>query len=293
MFSLHKHALAYRFRWDKELDPQISPALFRGMVWHKIMEAHCGHIQAGATTMARREWIARYLSDVANTDQESADLLAWMFDGYEELYGCDPDWEVMAIEEPFICRLPTLRGRPSRFWLRLRADLIVRIRMGARRRIWVVDHKTSIRLPSERELEIDDQFGLYTYGVRQNDWDIFGSIHNSARTQHNKAPMTWEERFSRTLMYRTDQELETIAREAYQTARNAFSFPADIAPRSPDSDRCKWRCQFTEACLTGRKAGNRQENLFLESSGFVRISEDEQLARRGYGEQPPRPPGRD
>jgi hypothetical protein len=254
------------------------------------MEAHYGHIQAGATTQARRLWIANYLSEVANTEQEIADLIAWMFDGYEELYGCDPDWEVLAIEEPFIIRLPTLRGRPSRFWLRLRTDLIVRIRMGARRRIWVVDHKTSVRLPSERELEIDDQFGLYTYGVRKSGWDIFGSIHNAARTQHNVAPMTFEERFGRTLMYRTDDELETIAREAFQTARNVYSFPAETAPRSPDSDRCKWRCQFTEACLTGRKAGAKSEALFLESSGFARITEDEQLARRGYGDSPPKPP---
>jgi hypothetical protein len=57
-------------------------------------------------------------------------------------------------------------------------------------------------------------------------------------------------------MYRTDEELNEIAIEAYRTARRAWSTPVGEAERNPNEDTCRWRCSFTEACLGSRKGGD-------------------------------------
>jgi len=145
-----------------------------------------------------------------------------------------------------------------------------------------VDHKSGADLPSERELDLDDQFGLYTWGLRKLGVAVFGSIYSAARTRQTIEPKTLEERFSRTRLYRTDQELETLAREAWATARAFYRYRVGQEPRAPDSDRCRWRCPFTEPCLLGRKAGPGAERRFLESGGWEQVSPSEQLQRRGY-----------
>ncbi len=281
----HKFDLAYRQRWEAD---RVGVARGRGIVWHELMAIHYRAIQADSTDEARRVAISKHLLELAEFNPDDADLLAWMYDGYEELYGIDPQWEIVAIEDQALARLPTTTGRASRFWLRMRIDLIVRERLGVpggwgKTKLWIVDHKTGQNLPTERELDVDDQFGLYTWGRHRLGDPVFGSIYSAARTQRNKTvPQPLDERFSRTHLYRTDRELETIAREAYQTARTAFAYESGRAPRAPDSDRCRWRCDYTEPCLLGRKAGPAAEQQFLATGGYTRMTEDQQLAKRGY-----------
>jgi len=221
-------------------------------------------------------------------------LVAWMYDGYEERWGTDPQWEVLGVEDQRLIRLPTRTGRASRFWLRMRIDLLVRERLSAvggpssKVKTWVVDHKSGRDLPQERELALDDQFGLYTWGARTLGTPVFGSIYSAARTQRNRvAPQLLEERFERYRLYRTDPELETIAREAWATARTAYSYQPGQAPRAPDTapigpSRCRAKCPFTEPCLFGRKTGPMAEQRFLRDGGYVQLTEDEQLVERGY-----------
>ena len=261
-----------------------SPALSIGRTWHEVSAIHYLAIQAGASDTKRRRAVAELLLD--EQDQERAGLVAWMYDGYEAMYGTDPDWEILTVEDQRLARLPTMTGRASRFYLRMRTDMVIRDRTLGRK-VHVVDHKSGQNLPTEKELDLDDQFGLYTYGERQLGVPVFASIYNAARTQRNISEQTLESRFSRTRIYRTDHELETIAREAYQTARAAYRYKPGEAPRAPDTSpigpsRCKSKCPFTEPCLMGRKAGSRAEVLFLEAGGFVQMTEAEQLAERGY-----------
>jgi hypothetical protein len=281
---------------EAEADAAGAPALIRGSHWHKIMEIHYGMIQAESGTMERRSAIAEYLLDYKMADPDAADLLAWMYDGYEDMWGTDPDWEIVSIEDARLCRLPYPSGRPSPYWLRMRVDLIVRERfvlvagkkvsankIASPPKLWLVDHKTGKDLPKDKELDIDDQFGLYTWGQRSIGEPVFGSIHSAARTyQHKTGERPVDERFQRTRLYRTDRELQTIAVEAMVTARTAYSYAPGEAPRAPDNDRCRWRCPFTEACLIGRKTGPEQEQQFLESAGYEQIDEMEALRRRGY-----------
>lgn len=276
----HKHELAYKQRWTPL---QTGPALERGRIWHVVMELHYRALQAGATDKARHRAIAEYLLGVAQSNPDDADLIAWMFDGHEAMWGTDPDWEILEVEDASLLQLPNRAGRGSQFWLRMRLDLLVRDRtLGGK--VWVVDHKSGKDLPSDKELDIADQFGLYTWGKRQQGTPVFGQVHSAARTyRHKTGDRALEERFKRSRLYKTDVELQTIAIEAGVTASTAHVHYRALgsAPRSPDEDRCKWRCPYTEACLMGRKGGDASEAHYLNAT-MQQLTEAEQLAERGY-----------
>src|SRR5690606_17496323 len=125
-------------------------------------------------------------------------------------------------------------------------DLIVRERSTGN--IWILDHKSGRDLPKDKELDLDDQFGLYTWGLRQLGRRVHGSIHSAARTHRNKDqtrhPQPLHERFARKQIYRTDRELDMLALEAYRLLRLAYSIPIGEAPRSPNPDTCRWRCEI-------------------------------------------------
>jgi hypothetical protein len=248
----HKHELAYKERWQRDT---TSPALARGTAWHLLMEEHYN------ARMNDRDGFA-YIDAVLAETGEHADLLRWMYDGYVAHWGNDPQWEVLAVEQRIEVPIPG-----SDFTFKAMLDLVVR----QDGRIWIVDHKSCKNLPNSKDLDVDDQFGLYTWAARQIGIDAFGSIHNAARTQQNKNqerhPQPLDERFTRTRLYRSDTELATIAREALATARAAYVWKIGEAPRSPNTDTCKWRCDYTEACLLGRKG--LDERQLLTDTGFV------------------------
>lgn len=232
----HKHHLQYKERWT---GPTRSPALLRGTAWHSILEAH-------------------YLSEeypVLDLDVETLGLLRWMYDGYVEYWGGDADWKILATEWKGEVPLPTPAGYDEPvFAIKVRLDLVVReLSTG---NIMVVDHKSGKDLPKRREMDLDDQFGLYVWALRQLGKKVAGAIHNAARTQRNKSKaQPLDERFGRFTMFRTDAELDRIAQEAADTAATAWLYYGDErpAPRSPNPQTCGWRCPFTETCLMGRK----------------------------------------
>lgn len=240
----HKHDLEYLQRWRS---PSASPALARGTAWHSVMEAHYGE---GAVSEA--------LASIDDDDER--DLIRWMYEGYVEFFGQDDEWSIVAVEFPLV--VPLGPG----FELKCKLDLIVKWK----KKLWVVDHKSCKDLPSDKMLDLDDQFGLYTWALQQMGKKVFGSLHNAARTQRNKSkPQLLEDRFRRTPMYRTDSELETIAKEAYASVRDAHRERTEPAERHTDPDRCRWKCSFTEGCLHGRKTTDSQEIDFLTSAGYV------------------------
>src|SRR5208282_4043099 len=96
-----------------------------------------------------------------------------------------------------------------------------------------------------------------------------------------KRPMTTNERFMRPMTVRTDTELEVMAQEALTTFKSAYGVGVrrgtqggkdgdtsrgTLPPRSPDPDRCGWRCPFTESCLMSRKGRDIRE--LLSETGF-------------------------
>lgn len=287
----HKHVLQYQQRWVGE---KTSPALARGTHWHNCMELWYQAIQAAQKVegmSAQQEilqWarnaIPSYIRDEVSDEKERA-LLFYMWDGYQEQWGEDDNWEIIMVEEKVIVPLPTDRGGRSRFRLKFKADVVIRERDTGR--VAVIDHKTARNMPNDKEFSMDDQFGLYVWGLRQVGIDCFSAIHSVARTfmpapddrpkdeqgrslnkdgtvsKQQPAGSTLEERFKRTRMYRTDKELHSIAVEAYKTLRAVWMGGADY--RVP-GDHCRYRCEFMETCLAGRKG--QDERRMLLAGGF-------------------------
>lgn len=309
-----KHELAYVERWSKE--PPVDSPLTKGTAWHAVQEIHYNTIkkyqQDGRNTPTGRVLgeaalhVEQFLEDQPD---EIAELIWWMYVGYVDLYGADEGWRILAVEHNAVCRLPTPSGRASQFALKIKVDLIVADITRGKPKIWIVDHKSGKNLPGEKELDLDDQFGLYTWGLRSMGKKVFGQLHNAARTQRNRGDFpdvvqayeakkaagekagpkpvgqTLAERFKRTPMSKTEIELDTIAVEAYQTARDRYrqqaeteyrrkraangKTPTKVAiepPRSTDPDTCRWKCDFTEQCLAGRKG--LEMRPFLQDKGF-------------------------
>lgn len=308
-----KHQLSYVERWTKE--PEKDSALTKGTAWHAVLEAHYLTIKRhqelarnGFATPPGRllgECSLRVETLLEEVDTDLADLVWWMYRGFIDQYGTDDQWKILAVEHAAQCRLPTALGRPSGFILKMKIDLIVADITRAKPQVWIVDHKSGKNLPKGKELDLDDQFGLYTWGLRSMGKKVFGQIHDAARTQRNQAdheefledwdarnklgktkgkrpePQTLDDRFLRTPMSRSDIELSTLAVEAYRAMRQRYREQREIeqqnaqygglttrfeSPRSTDPDTCKWKCNFLEPCLAARRGIELRQ--FLRDKGF-------------------------
>jgi RecB family exonuclease len=262
----HLHRLEYKDRWRAET---TSPALAKGSLWHKVMEWHYGQLlqaQAGILTPTDVGALLVGAEDIWR-ESEHADLLRWMYRGYLETYELDESWTIIAVESQHEFWLPTAWGSRAHTRLKMIVDLVVR---DSQNRIWLVDHKTGKDLPNEYELDLDDQFTLYAWGLGQLGYDIHGIIYNACRTQQNKGFMPIETRFQRLPLYRTPEQLQNTAVDAWRTARRAYAVTPGREERALGLVPClrPYRCAYAEACIWARKGGDEED--FLRSSGFMK-----------------------
>jgi hypothetical protein len=270
-----KHFLGYEMRYTGE--KKEGGALDKGSQWHRIMEVHYTCIMeyqlkygkrarkippsmTGEVLEECRRRVNPLLADPRNGDQTDVqELMEWMYDGHVKMWGIDEDWTILGVEHQIITPLRDQRGRRSRYHLKAKMDLLVFVRsLGVR---VVVDHKSGANLPTQMDLEIDDQFGLYTWAMNEVGKPVAMSLHNAARTQRNKSPMTLESRMSRTYLNRDKTELRNLALDAYWAARAAHP-PARVERArysSPDPRTCGWKCDFKEPHLIMRKGRDMHE----------------------------------
>lgn len=251
----HKHSLQYIDRWKTA---KLSFPLETGILWHEIMDLHYrGLKETGAPYI---EQIIELLnSRGAKDDSERVGpICLWMYHAYRDW--CrkeDARWEeIIEVETAF--EVPLL---DTGIMLTGRIDLVVK----AWRHLWVVDHKAVKTLPSDRELDLDDQTPLYIWAMRQAGYDVRGAILSFSRYHQLKRDMTPDERFRRESIYRADDELESVVRDAAATVAAARA--DERRERHPDTMMCKWRCPYVEACIGGRRAGHL-EAAILRSQGF-------------------------
>jgi hypothetical protein len=261
---VHLWDLEYRQRWRPSV---VSAALNKGRLFHEVMKVHYGGKDGVIDALA----IADLLYQEDGTQDETQELVEWMYKGYCEMWGSDPQWKILACEETSHLWLPTESSRGSakyhsRTQLKMILDLLVQDEYD---RIWLVDHKTGAKLPDEMTLEHDDQFSLYQWGKEQEGIKIAGIIYNAARTQRNKGAMDLADRFRRVPMYRTPLQLENTAIDAYRTVSRMRAVPSGETERCFGLTRCMmpYRCQFLEPCLHGRKGGDEVD--FLKSMDYV------------------------
>lgn len=273
-----KHQLAYKEMWDSK---ETAPALSRGTLFHAVMEAHYKllkmyqEVKRMGAPMPEDLFLAiapLLYEEGTGRQTEEQQLVEWMYRGYVDQYKLDPQWVIVDVERRVELWLPTERGTRSTFKLAGTIDLLVKD-MSAGGGLWLVDHKTCRNLPRQKDFDMEDQTGIYTYLMRQSGLNIRGAIYNHVRTEKLKREMTPEERFKRTLTVRTEQELRTMALEALDTMREAYrprKWATGDPPRTPDGERCGWKCSFTEPCLAGRKSGPQKLRDMLEDIGFCR-----------------------
>lgn len=275
-----KHFVTYGQRWTKP--PKPDGALAKGSLWHKVLELHYGMIKAvqdedgnygkvpeyqvQPLLAAIRKEVNKLLRDPRTGEQSDVQILIeWMYEGYVEQYGVDPQWRIMAVEHQIITPLRDERGRRTRYHLKAKMDLLIRDRNGS---LWVVDHKSGKDLPKQMDLEIDDQFGLYTWSMNEVGRPVLGSIHSANRTQRNVSFMALDTRMSRTYLNRGKTELRNIALDAYEVARAAHPPKGTRRARysSPDPRQCGWKCDIKEPHLLARQG--RDLSQVLTEYGF-------------------------
>lgn len=297
-----KHLWSYRERWTKEQDE--GGPLAKGTLWHTVMEEHYLKISEWQQRYRTRRWVIPermwaavladcreavqpYLADPKSGEQtENQALIQWMYEGYVEQYGIDPQWRILGVE--MRAELPLYdpqdvamigdsrrkrTDRPVAFRIKAKLDLLVQdLNTGHR---WIIDHKSGANLPTQFDLELDDQFGLYTWLMRESGTPVLGAIHSAARTTRNlgdydpppkgKKPQTLDQRMHRTYLNRSDHELTAIAIDAYNAAVNmypeAVGFFALPLYSSPDPRSCGWKCDFKEVHLLARAGRDVDEVL--------------------------------
>jgi hypothetical protein len=278
-----KHLLAYKQRWTK--DKAEDSALGKGTLWHKVMEAHYETLkmfQNDPAVVTEREILKVARAAVTpllfgdrGKQTEVQELMEWMYEGHIERYGKDGEFTIVGIELGPHVPLPWPNGRPSHYVLKTKLDLLVKDGFGE---LWIIDHKSGANKPTQFELQVDDQFGLYTWAVQRLGYKVSGSIHSYARTTRNTGdypdaaakykPQTLDQRFERYYLNRSDRELKALADDAFAAARNAYPPKGMALPlySAPDPRNCGWKCDFKEAHLMLRE-GLSLEHV-MKSEGF-------------------------
>jgi hypothetical protein len=278
-----KHHLLYNMRWTKPV--KEGSALQKGSLYHGCMEVMFKLVQqyqgehrgkspkegsADEKMLIKNIWAAimPMLADEKTGEQsEVQGLIQWMIEGFIEHYGLMPDWRVVGVEHQLLVPLRDQHGRRSRYILKAKLDLIIRDRRTGM--LWVVDHKSGRDLPSQMDLEIDDQFGLYTWGMNEVGKPVIGSIHLGNRTQRNKSFMPLDTRMGMTYLNRDPVELKNLALDAYWAARAAHP-PKSAEPArysSPDPRSCGWKCDVKEPHLLMRRGRDMAE--VMREYGFT------------------------
>lgn len=273
-----KHHILYGQRWTKP--PKPDSALSKGSLYHKVMEEHYRLIKAYQDTHKGRNpkvgseeeallleackaeiWPMLWDSRAGRWISDVAELIAWMYEGHIENYGTMPEWRIVGVEHQIITPLRDERKRRTRYHLKAKLDLVIRDRQSGG--LWVVDHKSGANLPNDMDLEIDDQFGLYTWAMREVNKPVLGSVHASNRTQRNKSFMPLDTRMRLTYLNRDKVELDNLALDAYEVARAAHPPASQRAARysSPDPRSCSWKCDIKEPHLLMRRGRNPADVL--------------------------------
>jgi|SRR5882724_1774958 len=289
--------LKHRLRWidgwtsDHESDPSRL-----GTAWHAVLQRHYGLIrlqqqkygyQAWRRTVleeARLDNVGSFHNEVIGqvwdffnevtetlTDEQDA-TLRWMYEGYTERYGLDPDWEVLMVETDLTVPFIEPSGKKStRFAYQFHADLVVRDHsLGGR--VVVVDHKSTGQPLNQHDVDLDDQFGLYCWALGQLGYDVIAPVCSQAKTQQLKRAMTIDERFVRINSFRTGVEQANIAADALRTAKRLYSKAnLDEPDSAPNPRTCGWMCEFKEVHLMIRKSvrGRDAAPAALLARGFV------------------------
>lgn len=249
-----KHWLSYRHRQTPE---RTGRAADLGTRWHKMQQRLFETIKAGGSVEdAVADMLAEDLNPNAAGSYDELEKMAqlrWMLDGWLQVY---PELikghRVLSVEQELVFPLPEIHPH-VRFYLKVLADVVT----AHNGYLWVWDHKSvAKRAGNEKDMDFDDQSGLYLAGYAQTSgMKVGGGIWSYAVTEQLKRKeRTLDERFWQLWHRRTEPEMRRILLEAAQTALDAYRRPLAVEPvRSPNPDHCRWMCDHRAECFYARK----------------------------------------
>lgn len=252
-----------------------------GTVWHEVLAIRYRYLRDCATSGKQpdeQDLEHAVGAAIAAAHTELHETLYWMWDGYIEKYGWDTDWEIIAVEQtmrvqfldedeqPFAIFDPRVHDwRPVLYsWT---SDVLVRSR--EYRGVIVVDTKSTSQPMGKMDIDLSDQFGLYSMAWRRKGTKVVGQLVNQAKTKVLKRAMTLDERFSRVPSVRTPYELREIELDAIGTIRAMYSGDNLRRPySSPDPRQCGWKCDFKEPHLRMRRNPPEKHPGILRAFGM-------------------------
>lgn len=255
----------YAERWN--VDKAVA-ALDRGTVWHAMLQTHYELARLKADSEERSDAVQRCMMS-GDLGPEENDLLWWMYCGYVECYGKDPEYDWLATEITRTIPLPDPDdpSRPGRYGLKVKIDGVTRNRRTGQLLAW--DHKTGGDFTPLNRLEWRPQFPLYTWVLRAAGLDVFGFVVNAARTKRNQSPMTFDQRYRRNFLLFNDRQLLAFAVEAAKAAA-AMHDPGRIEYAAP-RDLVMGACTFCDYDGAHRQVMRGiDEEVALKDLGFVR-----------------------
>lgn len=279
-----KEMLGWRLGYRLAAGNEKLAASDRGTIWHAILAYHYDLIRTLQLEIGFAPgWESGHQDEIADQvyqfiddhflKSDHYDVLVWMYTGYLEKWDLDPDWEVLYIERTELVPFIEPSGAKSRYRYQWTSDLVVRDH-SMNRQVLVIDNKSNKNLLRQGDIDLDDQYGNYTWAWRRKGWPVFAQYYNGARTDKLKREMVLAERFARVSGFRTDRELREIELDALRTAKAMYS-PANLEmPYSaPDPRVCGWKCDFQEVHLAIRKLGVGKLPQILRAHGFEQPAE--------------------
>lgn len=239
-------------KWVNRWQSGDSVASSLGTAWHTVMATHYGIIQRwqesghspGLIVVGKE--VEPAIEYFHGTDHY--DKLIWMYDGYLDHWGVDPDWEIVEYEST-----QQVEISPG-LWYEWTTDVLVRDH--TLNKLRVVDHKSTSSQLRKGEVDLSDQLGLYIRAQNMRGVRVADGVISQARTEKLKRPMTLEERYQRMPSYRSPVELENIWDDMLEVVRVMLEYrrTPEVPPySSPDPRVCSWKCDFLEAHLILRK----------------------------------------
>lgn len=231
-----------------------------GSIWHEMLKIRYRYIQArqaDGRPMQESDLTEEIGRTVATAHSELQETLMWMYEGYVEVHGWDPDWKIVSVEQAMQVRFNdedgqplTIDGRPVFYdWM---TDILVASR--EYQGLLVVDTKSTSQVMSQMDIDMSDQFGLYALGWQRLGKKVRGQLVNMAATKKLKRPQTMSERFVRRPSIRTATELRNIELDAVDTIYEIWGDRNRRRSRShPDPRTCSWKCDFKEPHLRLRR----------------------------------------
>ena len=257
--------------------PERIARLDLGSAWDLVLNELFGdQIGAGEDEIEKRalrgevkaRWAIANIEDLlpgAVYEKEPEPILHWMLDGYLEMWReRDYEFEVLAVQQKI--SIPTgLRTGNETVRFHGYVDAVLRNRKTGKIRLRDAKSASGRDLSSQswaRELQLDDQFGLYPYVMRRMGYDVDTIEYDGARVDKLKREMTPVERFNRVGLYRSPGELDVLWVEFLNGVREMLATERGTRPitSNPNPMECRWKCSFMDSHLMGRMNGGDYEN---------------------------------